>query len=168
MGKFSAQADRVMVDVSALFNRSIRQALLAGLAMALGVTKQDSSNAAVHWLLAAKSRSRPAARRYGQLRDLRGTSTRPGVAPVGKRRDGGVHAAAAMKFVRERELREVVDKLVAGRSPETVFYFYNAIEPGTQYGENANIEAAGEAAAQEVLRIFENRIASGQVRKKYK
>lgn len=168
MGKFSALADQVNVDVSALFNRSIRMALLAGLAMAVGVTKHDSSNAAVHWLLAAKARSRPASRRYGKLRDLRGTAGRPGVAPVGKRRDGGAHEQAALKFVRDRELREVVDKMVAGRSPETIFYFYNAIDPETQYGENANIGAAGAAAVQEVLRIFQNRVAAGQVRKKYR
>lgn len=168
MGKFSALADQVNVDVSALFNRSIRMALLSGLAMAVGITKHDSSNAAVHWLLAAKARSRPSSRRFGKLRDLRGTASRPGMAPVGKRRDGGIHEAAALKFVRERELKEVVDKMVSGRSPETIFYFYNAIEPDSQYGENANIGAAGAAAVQEVLRIFENRVMAGQVRKKYR
>ena len=168
MGKFSEQANRVGMDLSALFSRSIRLALLAGLAMAVASTKHDSSNAAVHWLLAAKGKSRPSSRRYGKLRDLRGTATRPGVAPVGKRRDAGKNAKLAERFVREREIREVVEKLVAGRRPERIFYFSNPINPDSGYGDNANIQEAGEAGIQETLRIFENRVAAGQVRKGYR
>jgi len=168
MGKFSKLADQVSIDIGALFSRSIRRALLAGLVIAVQTTKQDSSNAAAHWLLAARGRSRPGARTWGKLRDLRGTSTRAAVNPVGSRRDGGKNAALTQRFVRDRELREVVEKLVAGRSPETVFYFYNAVEPGTEYGENANIEEAGAAAREEVVRQFENAMATGQVRKKYR
>jgi hypothetical protein len=168
MGKFAKQANELSVDLGALFSRAIRQAVMAGLVMALQVTKHDSSNAAVHWQVAAKGRSRPASRRYGQLRDLRETSTRPGVPPVGRRRDAGKNAKLAERFVRDKELREVVEKLVAGRSPETVFYFFNAIDPGSEYGHNANIEDAGRAAVEEVRRIFENRMAAGQVRKSYR
>ena len=168
MGKFADQAKELSVDVGALFSRAIRQAVMAGLVMAVQVTKHDSSNAAVHWQIAAKGRSRPAARRYGTLRDLRETSTRPGVPPVGRRRDAGKNAALTQRFVRDKELREVVEKLVAGRNPATVFYFFNAIDPETEYGHNANIEAAGLAAVEEVRRIFENRMAAGQVRKSYR
>jgi hypothetical protein len=168
MGKFSDQAGRVGTDLGALFSRSIRQALLAGLLLAVQNTKHDSSNAAVHWLIAAKGKSRPASRRFGKLRDLRATSTRPGTPPVGRRRDAGKNAALAQRFVRDRELKEVVEKLVAGRSPETIFYFFNAIDPESQYGENANIEEAGQMAVQETRRIFDNRVAAGQVRKKFK
>lgn len=165
MGKFSKQADQYSVDLGLLFSRTIRMALLAGLMMAIRVTKHDSSNAAVHWLIAAKNRSRPSTRRYGKLRDLRGTSSRAGVAPVGKRRDAGKNAKLAERFARDREIREVLEKLVTGRRPETIFYFFNAIEPDSDYGKNANIREAGEAGLEETRRIFFNRIAAGNVRK---
>lgn len=168
MGKFSDQTASLSLDLGAMFSRAIRRALLAGLVMAVQTTKHDSSNAAAHWLIAAKGKSRPGARTWGKLRDLRGTGTRPATPPVGKRRDAGKNAALTQRFVRDRELREVVEKLVAGRTPETVFYFYNAVEPGTDYGQNAEIEAAASSAVQEVQRQFENAVAAGQVRKKYK
>lgn len=168
MGKFANMADQVNLDLGALFSRSIRRALLAGLVIAVQMTKHDSSNAAAHWLIAARGRSRPAGRTWGRLRDLRGTATKASTNPVGKRRDHGKNAALAQRFVRDRELREVVEKLVAGRSPETVFYFYNAIEPDSDYGQNANIQEAADAARQEVTRQFENAMAAGQVRKKYR
>lgn len=164
-GKFSKAAEQFNIDLGELFNRAIRMALLAGLAMAVRTTKHDSSNAAVHWLVAARGKSRPGGRKYGRIRDLRGTTTRPSVHPVGKRRDGGKNAALAERFVRNRELREVIEKLVAGRRPETVFYFYHALEPGEEYAENANIEDAGKAALAETLRVMQNRIAAGQARK---
>lgn len=168
MGKFAVMADEVSLDLSALFSRAIRRALLAGLVIAVQTTKQDSSNAAAHWLVAARGKSRPGARTWGKLRDLRGTSTRAPTIPVGRRRDAGKNAALTQRFVRDRELREVIEKLVAGRAPETVFYFYNAIEPDSEYGHNANIEMAASAAKEEVVRQFENAMAAGQVRKKYR
>lgn len=168
MGKFSDQTTSLSLDLGTLFSRAIRRALLAGLVMAVHTTKHDSSNAAAHWLISAKGRSRPGARSWGKLRDLRGTSTRPATPPVGKRRSYGAQQIATEKFVRDRELREVVDKLVAGRSPETVFFFYNAIEPSSDYGQNAEIGAAASAAVEEVQRQFMNAIQSGQVRKRYR
>lgn len=164
-GKFAKQTAQFSVGLGELFNRSIRQALLAGLSMAVASTKHDSSNAAVHWLIAAKSKSRPGARRYGKLRDLRATSDKPGVPPVGKRRSFGAQEAAAYRFVRERELKEVIDKLVIGRRPVVDFYFYTAIEEGSEYYNNAEIEKAGKAAVGETARIYQNRIAAGQARK---
>lgn len=168
MGKFSDQTSTLSLDLSALFSRSIRRALLAGLGMAVHTTKHDSSNAAAHWLIAAKGRSRPGSRTWGKLRDLRGTGSRPATPPVGKRRSYGANQVATERFVRDRELREVVEKLVAGRSPETIFYFYNAIEPDSEYGKNAEISAAAAYAVQEVTRQFNNAIQSGQVRKRYR
>jgi hypothetical protein len=161
-------ADNLALDIGALYSRSIRRALLAGLAVAIQTTKHDSSNAAAHWLIAAKGKSRPASRTWGKLRDLRGTRERPAVEPVGKRRDKGKNAKLAERFVRDRELREVVEKLVSGRTPETVFYFFNAVETGTEYERNAHIEAAGMAATQEVARQFQNAMSTGNVRKSYR
>ncbi|QBJ04565.1 hypothetical protein HOV23_gp009 [Pseudomonas phage Lana] len=167
-GKFKTLTDNFALDISAMFSRAIRRALIGGLVVAVQTTKHDSSNAAAHWLIAAKGKSRPGSRVWGKLRDLRGTSSRPATPPVGKRRSYGANEIATVKFVREREMREVVEKLVAGRSPETIFYFYNAIATGTDYEHNAEIEAAGMAATQEVARQFNNAIQSGQVRKRYR
>lgn len=167
-GKFKVMTDNFALDLTAMFSRAIRRALLAGLVMAVQVTKHDSSNAAAHWLIAAKGRSRPASRTWGKLRDLRGTKDRAPVEPVAYRRSKGKNKMLAQRFVRDRELREVIEKLVAGRTPETVFYFYNAIDPGSEYERSANIEAAGLAATQEVARQFANAIQTGQVRKRFK
>lgn len=162
--KFSKMAADYNVNLGALFNRAIRQALLAGLAMAVSSTKQDSSNAAAHWIIAAKSISQ-GGRKWRQLRDLRETSVRPRTEPVGRRRDGGKNAALTLRFVRDRELRDVIEKLVAGRRPATQFYFYNAVDLASEYGANAHIEHAAEQAIQETQRVFQNRIAAGQARK---
>jgi len=163
--KFSQQANKLGTDLGALFNRGIRQALVAGLVAAVQATKHDSSNAAAHWMIAAKGRSRPGARKAGRINDWRGSNERASVAPVGKRRDAGIHKMRATKFVRERELREVVEKLVAGRLPETVFYFYHPLEDGEEYAKNAEIKSAGEAGVAETLRVYQNRIAAGNARK---
>lgn len=167
-GKFRVMADNFALELEALFSRSIRRALLAGLVVAVQTTKHDSSNAAAHWLIAAKGKSQPTRRTWGKLRDLRGTSKRTAIAPVGKRRDGGKNAALTQRFVRGRELREVIEKMVAGRTPETVFYFYNAVPAGSEYEHNANITDAGMAAVQEVVRQFDNAMQTGNVRKAFK
>lgn len=168
MGKFSKAATKFETDLGALFNRAIRQALLAGLAMAISNTKQDSSNAAAHWTIKAKGRTRSSGRAWTKLRDLRETSTRKRTPPVGRRRDGGSNAAATLAFVRQREMREVIDKFVAGRQPATVFSFFNPVDEGSEYGQNldGSLSEAGKAAVEEVYRILQNRIASGQTRKR--
>lgn len=169
-GKFKKLTDTMAMDISALFNRAIRQALIAGVAMAVARTKQDSSNAAAHWMLASKTgkTARPESRRFGKLRDLRGNKSRPGIHPVGRRGDNRANSGTVLKYVREKELREVVDRLVTGRDPETVFYLFNAVGNVERYAANAEIAAAGEAAMQEIKRIFEMRVAAGNVRKSYK
>lgn len=167
-GKFRTMTDNFSLELNALFSRSIRRALLAGLTIAVQTTKHDSSNAAAHWLIAAKGKSRPGARTWGKLRDLRGTAKKSATAPVGKRRDAGKNAALTQRFVRDRELREVIEKMVAGRTPETVFYFYNAVPVDSEYERNANIDDAGRAAVQEVQRQFTNAIEAGNVRKAFR
>ena len=168
MGKFADQTTTFNLELGSLCSRAIRRALMAGLTMAVQRTHHDSSNAAAHWLIAAKGKSRPQSRTWGKLRDLRGTSTRPATPPVGRRRSYGIQEIAATKFVRDRELREVVDRFVAGRSPETIFYFYNAIEPNSDYGQNADLGSAASAAVEEVQRQFMAAIEAGQVRKRYR
>lgn len=167
-GKFSKQAVKFEVDLGALFNRAIRQALLAGLAMAISNTKQDSSNAAAHWTIKARGQTRGGGRAWTKLRDLRQTNTRKKTPPVGRRRDAGINAMATLSVVRDRELKDVIDKFVAGRKPSTVFSFFSPIDESSDYGKNlgGTLSEAGNAAVEEVHRIFQNRIAAGQARKR--
>lgn len=177
MGKFSKQAAKFEVDLGALFNRAIRQALLSGLAMAVRTThstdaksknkgSQDSSNSAAHWTIKAKGVTRTSGRAWTRLRDLRHTSTRARTGSIGRRRDKGINKDATISFVRDREMRDVVEKFVSGRSPTTVFSFFNPIDESSEYGERLNLSEAGQAAVEEVHRIFRNRINAGQARKR--
>lgn len=164
-GKFSKATERYSADLGELFNRSIRQGLLSGLAMAVRSTIHDSSNAAAHWLIAARGKSRPASRRFGQIRDLRATLKGGEHPPIGRRGDHGANAVATERFVRERELKDVIDKLVTGRRPATIFYLYHPLHPDWHYYENAGIDAAGSAGLAEITRVIQNRLAAGQARK---
>lgn len=166
-GKFAKQVDAYTADLKELFGRAIRQALMAGLVAAVKATEHDSSNAAAHWMIGSRT-SPPGRRKFGKLRDLRGTHERPATPPVGKRRTYGAQKSATLKFVRERELQQVVDKLVQGRNPETLFYFFNAVAEGSDYGQNAKIEEAAMQAMQAVRRIFDKRIEAGKVRKQFR
>ena len=165
--KFSDEANRMADFVGQLFNRAIRSALLEGLEAAVRATKHDSSNAAAHWMLAGESKSRPWQRRLGKIRDLRGTkSGRAATPPVGFRRDDGKNLPATVRFVRERELKEVLDALVEGHHPEFRFYFYNAVGADENYSTNANIDEAGKEAVKRVLAAAARRIIAGNTRKR--
>lgn len=185
MGKFSDLADATVLDIGALFNRSIRAALVAGLVTAVRATRHDSSNAAAHWMVAADNgnKSRPWLRKTGKINDFRGTRGARGeepprapVAPVGYRRDNGKNFAATVRFVRERELKDVIQRLVQGRHPEAKFYFYHPLAEGMQsedseiedldlYKERAKIQEAGESAVEAVGLAFQRNMLSGNVRK---
>lgn len=184
-GKYARQAEEMTLDISALFNRGIRSALLAGLATAVRGTKHDSSNAAAHWLVAMTDggKSRPWQRKFGKLRDLRGTrgrgeeGPRLPTAPVGYRRDAGKNATRTLKFVRDRELKEVIDRFVHGRNAPGKFYFYHPLAEGILaededadgdldlYAHNANIEQAGNSAVEAAGQVFQRNIAAGNYRK---
>lgn len=167
-GKFEKQFTQFAVELEQLYSRAIRRALLAGLYTALDVTKHDSSNAAVHWLLVAKMRSRPTTRRFGKLKDLRQTGTRAATPPVGKRGSMGAQKSRTITFVRDKELREVVDKFVSGRAPETKFALYTSIDPESEYGINANISEAGQAALATIKEIFDEQVKKGKVRVRFR
>lgn len=174
MGKFSDAAQRFQVDLHELFNRAIRQALLAGLTLAVSQTKQDSSNAAAHWTIKVRGQQRSGGRAWTRLRDMRETQARRKAPGVGKRRDEGRNAAAALSMVRDRELRDVINKFVSGRSPSTIFSFFNPIEEGSEYSDSIDgstlkgmtLSEAGQAAVERVQDILQKRIIAGQTRKR--
>lgn len=183
--KFSKLATSVGFDLAHLFNRAIKQSLIAGINAATLATVHDSSNAAVHWMVAGASgrTSKPWARALGSLKDLRGTLGRKGkrtgrrpVLPVGYRGDDGANKDVAVKFVTLRERGEVIDRLVAGRNPETRFKFYHALAEGRfseaysaeevgRYRNSANIDEAGNAAVAAALQAAERAVLAGQGRK---
>lgn len=191
--KFADEAMRFEVDLGQLFIRAIRQALVAGLAMAVRTTaavgkpeedsetpkggkkkrnrgtkkgEQDSSNSAAHWTIKARGKTRTAGRAWLKLRDLRMTKTRKRTGPIGRRGDGGIHRKATIEFVRGRELKDVIDKFVAGRQPSFDFTFFNPIEESSEYGQNINLAEAGKAAVEETHRVLNLRIEAGKTRKR--
>lgn len=169
MARFSSQtgaaeAKKVSDYLSQVFSRSIRAALIKGLEAATRATYQDSSQAAAHWMLAG-SKSRPVARKLGKLTYLRGSPNKAPIAPVGYRGDRGAHAEATVKFVSVRELKAVVEKLVAGRSPEFRFYLYNAVGDVERYSANAHIDAAGEEGVRVIIAEAERQIQRENTRK---
>lgn len=183
MGKFSDMADLVVLDVSQLLNRSMRAAILTGLVTAVRSTTHDSSNAAAHWMVASDDgrKSRPWQRKTGKINDFRGTKgargeegARAPTAPVGYRRDGGKNRGRTVTFVRERELREVISKIISGRKPDGRFYFYHplaaqdsseVVEDLEKYKEAAGIEDAGNSAVEAASQAFARHFAAGNVRK---
>lgn len=158
---FEKQAVALGDYLSQLFVRSIRAAILRGLDAATSITKHDSSQAAMHWMVAGIDRktSRPMQRKYGKLQYIKGK------APVGLRGAGGAQAAEVQKYVHQRELTDVINKLVAGRRPDFQLYFYNAVGEVSRYSENANIDKAGLAAVVETIRYAEAQFAAANTRK---
>lgn len=179
-GKFQKQFANATGDISAMFNRSIRAALTAGIVAAVRETNHDSSNAGFHWMVAERSRSRPGNRALGTVKDLRATKgvrgpARPGVPPVGFQGDRGTNFNRTINAVRSRERAEVIDKVVTGRNVSGNYYFYHGLANGKsnvekpdEYYDRANIEAAGNAAVKAVMERFFQEVARGNVRMKYR
>lgn len=164
---FTKEMAKLDEYLRSMFNRSIRAGLLRGLDTAVAETKQDSSQAAAHWMLAGADgrTSRPWQRKLGKLQYLRGTSVRAPIAPVGYRGDGGSNADAVLKFVHQRELNEVIKQLVAGRRPEFKFYLYNAVGDVDAYAIRARIDDAGNAGIQAVVDYAEAQFNAMNTRK---
>ncbi len=165
--KFTKEAAKLDEYLRNLFNRSITAGLLRGLDTAVAETKQDSSQAATHWMLAGADgrSSRPWQRKLGKLTYLRGTKTRAPIAPVGYRGDGGKHAAEVLKFVHQRELSEVIKQLVAGRRPEFRFYLYNAVGDVDAYAIRARIDEAGNRGIDAIVDYAEKQFNAANTRK---
>ncbi len=159
--QFEDQAIAIGNYLSQLFVRSIRAAALRGLEAAVATTKHDSSQAAMHWMIAgmdAKT-SRPWQRKFGKLQYVKGQ------APVGVRGAMGAQRDAVMKAVKDRELTEVLEKLVAGRKPQFQLYFYNAVGDVEAYSDRALIDRAGLAAIAETVRYAEAQFTAANTRK---
>lgn len=158
--KFSIYSDAKGETILDVVVASMRTGLAEGFKVAIESTVHDSSNAAAHWMVGVQGKTRPGARKpFGHPVDLRGK----GNPLVGSKGDKGRLRADTVEKVLDREIREVISKYAAGNSPETNFYFFNAIGGVDGYKENASIIDAGNSGIRHAVKVFEREIASGKV-----
>lgn len=161
MGKFALKHEKIAQEVERLTNRALRQSMRTALRTAIEKTVHDSSNAAVHWMIAEASKSRPASRDMGTVKDLRETKRDGKKHPlVGSVRSHGSNRGKATSGVVDRETELVLRRYIFGHTRSTNFYLYHGlpnnaeITDAQQYADRAKIEAAGLAGARAARRAF--------------
>lgn len=183
MGKFSRDAEILVQDMGRVFNQALRRSLAAAVRAAAENTNHDSSNAAYHWLIGEKTKSRPASRRLGTVRDLRGRvggkKTRQGSSKkrrpkgtVGYRGDGGRNRYKTNNAVVSRG-KVIIEKYVSGRDPSREFVLYHGLLDGKtedginagKYRDNANIDEAAKAGAEAFYEHMNRALRAGLFRK---
>lgn len=154
-----------------MFVGSIREGLTQGLKTAVEATKQDSSNAAVHWMVGVTGRSTASSRMLGKKEnlDLRETKGRGKLHPLigfrGEGRDNTGTAVEVNRSVLDREIRTIINKYAAGQKPETKFYFYNRVGEDSEYADSARIAKAGAEGVARTAEIFQREINLGNTRR---
>ena len=189
--KFSIAAADVNSTIKRVYVAALRQGLADGFEEVVHTTKQDSSNAVVHWMLGATDGSNSANRALAAPTDLRGfMGARTRTLSNGKISYGGARIRRAPKHpwvgyrydersakqpgvaiavadkVLAREAKLAIDKYARGQLPATDFYFYNVFldESGQDKGhiaENARLKEAGEAGLRRAVASFEREISLG-------
>lgn len=146
---------------------SIREGIKMGFAETLRLTKQDSSNAAVHWMVSVTGKSYPSSRVRGTFRDLRETNSGGSIHPLvgrrGENRGTGAMAQEVVNQILDSEFTNIIAKYAAGQLPDTGFYFYTAVEG--DYAENAEIVSAGKAGIKLAVVEFERLVREGKTRR---
>lgn len=178
MGRHRIATEKLCEDLTELTNKAIKDALKAGLETAVLATHQDSSNAAAHWIIVPIG-ERPRSPWF-TARDLRagGNAKRRKVIKhrlfkkdsegvVGSVGEDRTYSKPEMtkkvaSYVKEREVREVLDRVLVGRKTAVRKYMlYNAILENNlgktidgnseAYARNANLTEAGKQASLMVL-----------------
>lgn len=178
MGRHRKATEKLCEDLTELTNKAIKDALKAGMETAVLATHQDSSNAAAHWIIVPIG-ERPRSPWF-TARDLRagGNAKRRKVIKhrlFKKAGDGVVGAVGedrtyskpemtkkVASYVKEREVREVLDRVLVGRKTAVRKYMlYNAIQENNlgktidgnseAYIRNANLDKAGKQAKLMIL-----------------
>lgn len=190
MGRYSSKLHKLADAIESQTNRTVKDVLKYCLDVAVRSTVNDSSNAAVHWVLVPDGqrprspwltgrdlRLKGGAKRRKAIRHRLFSRTGPGV--VGKRREHRSVKNPNMvervsSYVRERENKEVLSNFVKGRSTAVKkFTLYNAILAGKMgetiktkedYARHANLEYAATnaktAAEQRLAMLLSARIKS--------
>lgn len=83
-GKFAQYTEAMAIDLESLLIRSVRSAMRVAIEAAAKATKQDSSNAVVHWLIGMGGQGRMDLGEFRNVRDFRGRYGR-GKSLSGKR-----------------------------------------------------------------------------------
>lgn len=151
MGRFKDYTDMFSANLSELNNQAIRRALSQGFRALMDSTKMDSGQAAYYWQIVTEGSS------VG--RSSSGPLTfvdRRGVAPVGNRGDKGSRRKELTQ-IRRGEIDSFIKQRVAGRNPDTTFYFKNPIFDASldKYVDNAQLRQALKDAAEVTMEYYE-------------
>lgn len=159
--KWQLKTHRFGESIKKQYVENIRTAVNQGITEAVRMTYQDSSNAAVHWMVGVDhsktSMRADTGNPIGAGTDMRGTKTAPPKHPiVGYREDEGSNAANAIRYVPGREFVNVIGKYIVGAKPRIDVYLYNALA-NDKYGNYqlyANLPEAGRAGIQRMINMF--------------
>lgn len=167
--KFSIAAEDLNSTIKYMFVGAIRRGVTEGFDVAVRFTRQDSSNAATHWLIGVQGKSNAASRVLGKPSDLRATKSggvkHPLVGYRGEHRTDSGASAAISDAIVEREVNTIINVYAKGISPETGFYYFNALGESGEYAENADINFAGEQALAAAVAVFEREMSVANVRR---
>lgn len=162
--KFSNYTDQLADEITQLYVGSIRKGIEEGFKSAVENTVQDSSNAAVHWMIGVQGKGSTHGRKFGQLGDFRGGRD-PLVGERGDNRDSTSLAASVVGSIVEREVKTVLNTYVKGQRPELNFYFYNAVASNPKYDFNAMVTEAGKQGVKDAQAYFEREVKLGNTRR---
>lgn len=174
--KWEKYVDQFGLDLSMMFNRTIRETLKSGVRALVANTHHDSSRAANHWVVIP---NRGKINR-GSWKEMTFNPTYRQF-PVGKIGDQGKNRQQTIDHVVERESRRSIDRTVRGRTGQaSVFVFqsrvpavWNDIEQDEtpqdhvdNYRRNAQLVEAKKVAMTQMRAKLIQQVALQNVRKK--
>ena len=145
--KFRLQANNFSANLHELNNQAMRRALMRGYRMLIDATKMDSGQAAYHWQIVT-----------GDTRRTLGPITytpMKGKDPVGVRGDRGKNRDS-ITSQKVAQTESFIKRRVSGKTPDTLFAFYNPILESNlkRYAENAELKKALREAADIVIEYY--------------
>lgn len=164
-GKFSQQAEKLNASIRGVFQNALATAIAEGFEETVHSTRQDSSNAVVHWMVGAYDGSNASRRTLGAPTDLRATKTgikHPWVGRRGEHRSDaemGVAIATADKVL-AREVKIAIDRYVYRNPATTKFYVFNAFLDIPKYARNARLKQAAEAGLARAKAVFDREVTN--------
>ena len=168
--KFSLAAADLTDALKQQFVAALRKGVADGFETVVHATKQDSSNAAVHWMIGTEEHSRASSRTLGKPTDLRATRKHGPKHPwVGRRGEKRGMTGAGIRIADQvvaREVRLIVDRWLAGHTPDTSIYYYNALMSIDRYAAHAELKEAAQAGIERAIASFEREVREGRTRQR--